>query len=131
MILPGRGRDRTKHETCACHPPLRGSPALEAQKYRRGADYEDGQRAAATEALPGPDFAEWAGGRTAVKSIVSDLGDAAYNGPAGDDEPIMLGFRKGTRAVRLTTLKIGADGKRVVTMQQLRALAELVASRLD
>jgi len=77
------------------------------------------------------DFAEWVGGRTAVKSIVSDLGDAAYNGPSGDDEPIMLGFRKGTRAVRLTTLKIGADGKRVVTMQQLRALAELVASRLD
>jgi len=77
------------------------------------------------------DFAEWVGGRTAVKSIVSDLGNAAYNGPSGDDEPIMLGFRKGTRAVRLTTLKIGADGKRVVTMQQLRALAELVASRLD
>ncbi len=77
------------------------------------------------------DFAEWAGGRTAVKSIVSDLGDAAYNGPAGDDEPIMLGFRKGTRAVRLTTLKIGADGKRVVTMQKLREMADLVASRLD
>lgn len=77
------------------------------------------------------DFAEWAGGSTAVRSIVTGLGDAAYNGPEGEDEATMLGFRKGSRGVRLSTLKIGSDGKRVVSMQQLREMADLVASRLD
>jgi hypothetical protein len=76
-------------------------------------------------------FAEWAGGRTAVKAIVSELGDAAYSGPKAGDEPTVLGFRKGTRAVRLSTIKVGDDGKRVVTIEQLREMADLIASRLE
>ena len=76
------------------------------------------------------DFAEWASGSTAVERIVSDLGDAAFIGPAAKGDPSMLAFRKGSRSLRLSAVKVGADGKREVTMEQMRAIADLISSRL-
>jgi len=77
------------------------------------------------------EWSEWAGGRTAIKEIVPDLGDAAFAGPKAGDEPTMLAFRKGARGVRLATTKVGEDGERVVTMAQLREMADLIESRLE
>ena len=76
-------------------------------------------------------FKEWAGGSTAVRATVSGLGDAAFVGPKAGDEPTVLAFRKGTRGVRLTTTSIGDDGTRVVTMEQLAMMADLISARLE
>jgi len=77
------------------------------------------------------EFTEWAGGRTAVRQTVKGLGDAAFIGPQPGAEPTTIAFRKGPRAVRLTTTKVGEDGRRVVTMAQLEEIATLIESRLE
>lgn len=75
-------------------------------------------------------FAEWAGSDTAVKAFVAGLGDAAYYGPSTAEEPFVLVFRKGTRAVRLVSMKKDDAGNRAITAEQLRELGDLIASRM-
>ena len=77
------------------------------------------------------EFVHWANGRTAVREIVSGLGDAAFLGPKGAGEPNMLVFRKGSRAVRLGTNMLDEDGERAVSNAQLREIADLIASRME
>lgn len=76
-------------------------------------------------------FAEWVGEPGEVAAIVDGLGDAAYSGTAGADEPTVYAFRSGSRAVRLMSEGKNPDGSRVVTAGQLRQIAELMASRME
>lgn len=77
------------------------------------------------------DWAEWAGGRTAVREVVPGLGDAAFTGPKAGPEPSLLAFRAGPRAVRIASTQVNEDGTRTVTMEQLTEIAKLIESRLQ
>lgn len=77
------------------------------------------------------EWSKWASGRTAVQSVVADLGDAAFTGPKVKGDPTTLAFRKGTQGVRLTTTKLNDDGTWEVTMDQMRRIADLIESRME
>jgi hypothetical protein len=77
------------------------------------------------------EWSKWASGRTAVETVVDDLGDAAFLGPKTKADPTMLAFRKGSRGVRLTTTKLNDDGTWAVSMDQLRQIADLIESRME
>ncbi len=65
-----------------------------------------------------------------MKESLSGIGDAAFVGMAKDEMPTVVVFRKGSRAVRLSSTDMDAAGERVVTDAQLRELADLIASRM-
>jgi len=75
-------------------------------------------------------FVGWADNDNAVKEVVADLGDSAYAGPQGADDPQVIVFRSGNRSVRLVSTEKNDAGERLVTSDQLRELAELIASRM-
>lgn len=62
---------------------------------------------------------------------LSGLGDAAFVGPSKDITPTLyiVGFKKGDHTAVLTTFFKGATTTTVLTMDQLKALAAIVASR--
>lgn len=76
-------------------------------------------------------FTTWIQGPGAVKEPVSGLGDAAYCGPKTKEVPTLLAFRSGSRAVRLVSTRVDDDGARVVSNEQVRELADLIASRME
>ena len=76
-------------------------------------------------------FAQTAGGSSAVKELIDNLGDAAYYGPAVGAEPYVVAFRKGDRGVTVSSLAKDESGSRIVPNEKLREIAELIASRLQ
>lgn len=76
-------------------------------------------------------FAEMARGRTAVREVITGLGDAAYTGPKAGDEPTSIAFRKGDRGVLISTNKVDDKRVRVVSAEQLREIANSIAARMD
>lgn len=75
-------------------------------------------------------FVGWADNDSAVKEIIPDLGEAAYVGPSTAEDPQVIVFRKGGRSVRLVSTKKDDAGGRLVKSEQLRELADLIASRM-
>ena len=67
------------------------------------------------------------------RAPLSGLGDAAVGGPSTDIMPTLyiVGFKKGDRSAILTMFfKKGSATATVLTMDQLKALAAVVASRM-
>jgi hypothetical protein len=62
---------------------------------------------------------------------LSGLGDAAFVGPSTDigSTPFIVGFRKGDHTAMLSTFFKGSMTATMLTMDQLEALAAIVASR--
>lgn len=76
-------------------------------------------------------FAEFTEIPSEVGDVISGLGDAAYSGPADAAEARWVAFRKSSRAVKIMNVGPSDDSTRAVTAEQLREIADLVASRID
>ena len=70
-------------------------------------------------------------GYTVAESVTPPVGDEAFIGPNPDTSPTIyiFGFRKGDIAVVLDTY-FDANGETVLSVEQLRQLAEVVEGRL-
>jgi hypothetical protein len=66
-----------------------------------------------------------------IKVMVSDIGEEAYIGPGFMDPQYVLVFLKGQQCVFLSTALVPGDPiTTVLTLDQLKALGKLIASRL-
>jgi hypothetical protein len=66
------------------------------------------------------------------KTPVKDLGEEAFIGPDIEGrEPFMLVFRKGDHAVSLTTAPAKDPNRNLLTADELIAIADIIASRLE
>jgi hypothetical protein len=66
-----------------------------------------------------------------IKAMVSDIGDEAYIGPGFMDPQYTLTFLKGQQCVFLSTALVPGDPiTTVLTLDQLKEIGKLVASRL-
>jgi hypothetical protein len=70
-------------------------------------------------------------GYTVAESVTPPVGDESFVGPSPDASPVLtlFGFRKGESAVTIETT-VDANGEPLLSTEQLRALAEVVAARL-
>lgn len=80
-------------------------------------------------------YKQWRQQPGSFHASVSGVGDEAFEGPAGQAERSVLFFRKGNRAVFLSSFfdpKLTAQGKMTpfLTQEQLRELAKVIVSRL-
>ena len=75
-------------------------------------------------------FVGWVDDPSEVKEIVSGLGDAGYIGPVDEGSMAWLAFRQGSRAVRLVNYEASEDDTDTISAEQLRGLADLIASRI-
>lgn len=71
-------------------------------------------------------------GSTVGEPVTPPVGDESFIGPNPDvsPTPYIFGFRKGDRAVVIDTFFVPAQGRTVLTIDQLRELAAIVESRL-
>lgn len=74
-------------------------------------------------------FVGWVGDGDSIVRVLDGVGDAAFTSSYNVHADLTIAFRKGSRAVSITSAA-GADGKRTLTDEQLLQLAKLVASRL-
>jgi len=66
-----------------------------------------------------------------IKAMVPDIGDEAYTGPGFMDPQYTLTFLKGRQCVFLSTALVPGDPiTTALTLDQLKALGKLIASRL-
>ncbi len=71
-------------------------------------------------------------GTTVAEPVTPPVGDEAFIGPAPDagGATYILGFRRGETAVQVVTFPEGAGPDTVLSVEHLRALAEVIESRL-
>lgn len=75
-------------------------------------------------------FKQWKAQEGFYNAAVSGVGDEAFNGPKGGIGPYVLFLRKGAHSVGLSTYLDADTMKPMLSQDQLRALAKIVASRL-
>ena len=64
-------------------------------------------------------------------AVVPDIGDEAFKGPGFTEVRYLLVFKKGNKAVLLSTfLNLEAGGESYLKMEQLYQLAKIIVSRL-
>ncbi len=70
-------------------------------------------------------------GYTVAEPVTPPVGDEAFIGPNPDTSPVVyiFGFRKGDTAVVLDTY-LDANGETILSVEQLRQLAEIIEGRL-
>jgi hypothetical protein len=69
--------------------------------------------------------------KDSIKAMVPDIGEEAYIGPGYIDPQYILVFLKGQHCVFLSTALVPGDPtKTVLTLDQLKAVGKLIASRL-
>jgi len=71
----------------------------------------------------------WKGQSVLYNAPVSGIGDEAFSGPAGTT-PYVIYFRKGKQGVQVGTVANPADLKPLLTLDQLKAIAKIIASHL-
>ena len=79
-------------------------------------------------AAPGTMYDAWKSQSGAFNASVSGVGDEAFIGPA-NVTPYVLFFRKGKNSASISSF-LNSDMKPLLTQDQIKALAKLVASRL-
>ncbi len=78
-----------------------------------------------------PMYNEWKTQEGFFDESVPDLGDEAFQGPSFGEYRYVLIFRKGDKAIALSSFfNLGAGGEPFLSQAQLRELARLVIARL-
>ena len=74
-------------------------------------------------------YDSWKGESVLYNAPVSGIADEAFSGPAGTT-PYVIYFRKGKQGVQVGTIANPADLKPLLTLDQLKAVAKIIASHL-
>jgi hypothetical protein len=78
-----------------------------------------------------PMYEEWKGQEGFVHAAVPDLGDEAFEGPTFGEHRYVLIFRKGGKAIALSSFfNMQAGGEPFLNQDQLREIARIAISRL-
>lgn len=76
-------------------------------------------------------YEEWKNMEGFFHASVPDIGDEAFEGPGFGEFRYMFVFRKGNKAVSLSTfINLEAGGEPYLSMEQLGEIAKIMASRL-
>lgn len=76
-------------------------------------------------------YEEWKNMEGFFYALVPDIGDEAFEGPSFGEFRYMLVFRKGNKAVSLSTfINLEAGGEPFLSMEQLGEIAKIMVSRL-
>jgi hypothetical protein len=89
---------------------------------------QDGKIMLSVSIYPASAYASAKSSKTGFKSIVQGIGEEAFIGPKDGPPLYILVFRKGAYAVVINTEL--ETGKTRLTMEQLTAIAKLMASRM-
>lgn len=76
-------------------------------------------------------YEKWKGEEGFFHASVSEIGDEAFEGPSFGEIRYILVFRKGDKAISVTSfINMKAGGKPFLSQEQLRDLAKTITSRL-
>lgn len=76
-------------------------------------------------------YKQWKSEDGFFHASVSGIGDEAFDGPSVGEDRYFLIFRKGKKAISLSSFfNMQADGKPFLRQEQLRELAKIIISRL-
>jgi hypothetical protein len=135
LVLPAGQGQQDKYLSLADVQKVSGLSGIKQVPRNAEADgdlnfaRQDGKIILSVSIYPASAYASAKSSRTGFKSTVQGIGEEAFIGPAEGPPLYILAFRKGAHTVIINTELESRTSTRI-TMEQLTAIAKLMASRM-